>query len=226
MRLKNVPGAVEAVENSLFGIKDPYVFKGKWRSTVAEDKPIYLEIGAGKGQFLYKKAMLEPDNFFIGIDFYASVLIKAVRKLEKEPLSNIKFFRFDGYKLNEIFDKGEIDGIFLNFSDPWPKKRHAKRRLTSGRFLDLYSEILPVGGKIEFKTDNKDLYDFSIVEINAHPKFAILANTEDLHNDENLNAGNVTTEYEDKFSAQGMPIYKIIFELLPDDAVAVPTSSS
>lgn len=219
MRLKNVPGAVEAVENSLFGIKDPYVFKGKWRSTVAEDKPIFLEIGSGKGQFLYKKAMQEPDNFFIGIDFYASVLIKAVRKLEKEPLSNIKFFKFDGYKLDEIFEKGEVDGIFLNFSDPWPKKRHAKRRLTSSRFLDLYAKLLPVGGKIEFKTDNKDLYDFSIEEINNHKRFAVLAKSEDLHNDATLIEGNVTTEYEDKFSSQGMPIYKIIFELLPEDAL-------
>lgn len=218
MRLKNVPGAVEAVENSLFGIKDPYVFKGKWRSTVAEDKPIYLEIGAGKGQFLYKKAMLEPDNFFIGIDFYASVLIKAVRKLEKEPLSNIRFFKFDGFKLNEIFEKGEIDGIFLNFSDPWPKKRHAKRRLTSSRFLDLYAEILPENGIIEFKTDNKDLYDFSVEEINEHKKFEILEKTEDLHNDIHMNQGNVTTEYEDKFASQGLPIYKIIFKLINEEA--------
>ena len=218
MRLRNIPGAAEAVATSIFSTDDPAVFKGKWKDSVCDGRPIHIEIGCGKGSFLYEMARRHPDIFYIGCDRYASVLIKAIRKVEDDPLPNITFICANAEDLPDFFEQGEIDRIYLNFSDPWPKARHAKRRLTSGNHLDLYADLLLPGNTIEFKTDNVDLFDFSVDEITEHPRFDLLAETRDLHRDPIMNEGNVTTEYEQKFSAMGHPICKLVARRLPEEA--------
>ena len=159
-------------------------------------------------------ARLHPDINYIGIEMYDSVLLRALQKREEleengEVYSNLFFMRVDARLLPEIFEKGEVDKIYLNFSDPWPKARHAKRRLTSREFLARYDQILVQDGKVEFKTDNKELFDFALEELEP-AGWKAEAVTRDLHHDEKLCAGNIMTEYEEKFSAQGNPIYKYI----------------
>ena len=152
---------------------------------------------------------IHPEINYIGIEKYSSTLIRAVQKVELNPLSNIRFLRMDAEGITDLFDKGEVDTIFLNFSDPWPKDRHAKRRLENKLFLRKYHEILKENGTIEFKTDNVALFDFALEELKGEPW--ILENvTRDLHHDEILSVGNVMTEYEEKFSSMGNPIYKYV----------------
>lgn len=161
----------------------------------------------GKGQFITSLAALHPEINYIGIEKYSSVLIRAIEKQEELQLPNLKFLRFDAEYLPDIFAPGEIAHIYLNFSDPWPKDRHAKRRLTSSRFLGLYDQILADGGIVEFKTDNQPLFDFSLESV-KESGWTLLMQTRDLHHSEFAN-GNVMTEYEAKFSAIGNPIYKL-----------------
>ena len=222
MRLRNVPGAAEAVASSIFSTENPDAFKGKWLDSVTDGRPIAIEIGCGKGAFLHEMARLHPEAFFNGCDRYASVLSKAIRKVEDDPLPNISFICADAADLPDFFERGEIDRIYLNFSDPWPKARHAKRRLTSRQHLDIYRELLLPGSVIEFKTDNKDLFDFSLEELAGDPHYDLFAKTYDLHHDPTMNAGNVQTEYEMKFSALGHPICKLIARLndTPDEEEA------
>ena len=210
MRLRNIPGAAEAVASSIFTTDSPEAFRGKWLDSVTDGRPVHIEIGCGKGAFLHEMARLHPDVFYIGCDRYASVLIKAVRKAEDDPLPNISFICTDAEDLTDFFEPGEIEKIYLNFSDPWPKARHAKRRLTSAQHLDIYRQLLLPGSFLEFKTDNTGLFDFSLEEIGQYPAFDVVAQTRDLHHDPSMNAGNVETEYEAKFSAQGHPICKLI----------------
>ena len=146
---------------------------------------------------------------YIGIEMYSSVLYRAVQKLELEPLPNLKFILLDAKDIAEVFDKGEVDRIYLNFSDPWPKDRHAKRRLPSRQFLARFDQILKEDGVIEFKTDNKDLFAFAEEEVEP-AGWRILEITYDLHNDEKMVEDNIMTEYEEKFSSMGNPIYKYI----------------
>ena len=155
-------------------------------------------------------AALHPDINYIGIERYTSVLLRAVQKIEENPLPNVHFLCIDAATLPEIFGKGEVDKIYLNFSDPWPEDRHARRRLTSHEFLDRYNEFLAAEGCIEFKTDNQDLFTFSLEEIENSPIWHLDASTRDLHHDEVMNLGNVMTEYEEKFSSKGNPICKLI----------------
>ena len=208
MRLKNVPGAKEAIEKSTFAVTEPEERKGRWQELFPEKQPLYVEIGMGKGRFLMEMARLHPELNFLGLEKYSSVLLRAVQKQEEERLPNLFLVRADAQYLGEIFAPGEIDRIYLNFSDPWPKDRHAHRRLTSERFLERYRDLLSPGGTMEFKTDNRDLFDFSLEEI---PKagWELLACTRDLHRDP-MGEGNVMTEYEEKFSSRGNPIYKLI----------------
>ena len=211
MRLKNVPGSKEYIAASNFVIHDETERKGKVREYFANDKPIQIEIGMGKGQFIYEMARQNPDINFVGIEKYSSVLLRAIQKMEEEPLQNLIFIRMDAEDITDVFDEGEIDKIYLNFSDPWPKDRHAKRRLESRQFLKRYETILKDSGFIEFKTDNNDLFDFALEEVEA-AGWKMIAFTRDLHADQKLCEGNIMTEYEAKFSAMGNPINKYIIQ--------------
>lgn len=208
MRLRNIKGAREAVAKNPLCIQPPENFKGKWKEQFKNENPVHIEIGMGKGQFIISLAKENPNINYIGIERYESVLIRALQKLADEPLPNLKFICMDALLLPDVFSKNEVDRIYLNFSDPWPKERHSKRRLTSKTFLERYQQILSPFGHIEFKTDNRGLFDFSLEEIPSCG-WKIDAFTFDLHHDASMNKGNIMTEYEQKFSAMGNPIYKL-----------------
>lgn len=214
MRLRNIPGADDVIDKSNYVIKQPQNFKGKMNENFDKNQPLCVEIGMGKGRFIIEQARQNPDKNFIGIEMYSSVLLRAVQKLikmeeEGEILPNLKLILFDAKKITEIFEKEEVDLIFLNFSDPWPKDRHAKRRLPSKEFLARYDQILKKEGTIEFKTDNRQLFDFAVEQL-EESVFHALAVTYDLHHNEDMNEGNIMTEYEEKFSSIGNPICKYI----------------
>ena len=209
MRLRNIKGAREAIEASPYVILDPENYKGRWHEVFGNDHPLRLEVGMGKGQFIMEQARRHPEVNFIGIEMYSSVLIRALQKMEEEELPNLKFLRIDARTLPECFAQGEVDRIYLNFSDPWPKDRHAKRRLTSRQFLARYDQVLKSDGIIEFKTDNRPLFDFSLEEA-KEANWNIDLCTYDLHHEEDLMQDNIMTEYEARFSAQGNPIHKMI----------------
>lgn len=209
MRLRNIPGAAQVMESSEFVINDYVEKKGKWREYWGNDHEIHVEIGMGKGRFLMEMACLNPEINYLGIERYSSVLLRAVQKQEKDPLPNLKFICMDAKEIEDTFEEGEIDRIYLNFSDPWPKDRHANRRLTSRQFLDRFRKVLKKTGRIEFKTDNRLLFDFSMEEVEP-AGWKLLEASYDLHKDEKMNAGNVMTEYEEKFSSIGNPIFKYI----------------
>ena len=209
MRLRNIPGADEAIADSPHCIQEPMAEKGRWHLIFGNENPIHIEIGMGKGQFIMKLAKEHPDINYIGIERYSSVLLRALQKMEIEPLPNIRFLCMDASIITEVFDKEEVAKIYLNFSDPWPKDRHAKRRLTSRQFFERYDKILAGNGVVEFKTDNDDLFAFSMEEV-AEAGWTLDAHTFDLHHDPVLNEGNIMTEYEEKFSSLGHPIHKLI----------------
>ena len=211
MRLRNIPGADEYIANCEYVINDPTDYKGLWNKEIfSNSNSLHIEIGMGKGQFITQMAANNPDINYLGIERYSSVLLRAANKFEKEPLDNLRFLCVDARKLTDIFDKNEIDRIYLNFSDPWPKDRHAKRRLTSPIFLELYSEIIREDGLLEFKTDNTNLFDYSIMTIDESSLWEMCNYTYDLHNEPSMNEGNIMTEYEEKFVGQGNPIHKLI----------------
>ena len=208
MRLRHIPGAEEAIAQSPYVIQEPKEKKGRWREVFGNDHPIHIEVGMGKGRFIMELAERNPDINYIGIERYSTVLLKALQKREKLPLSNICFMCVDAKELAEIFEPGEIEKIYLNFSDPWPKDRHAKRRLTSPDFMKVYDQVLCGDGTVEFKTDNQGLFAYSLEAI-PEAGWRIDAFTEDLHHSP-MAEGNVMTEYEMKFSAMGNPICKLI----------------
>ena len=210
MRLRNVRGAREALEESDYTINVPEENKGRWHEIFGNDNEIHLEIGTGKGRFIMELASKNPDINYIGIEKFSSVLVRALEKQREMELPNLRFIRMDAEKIEDVFENGEIGRIYLNFSDPWPKDRHAKRRLTSREFLARYHEILTADGRIEFKTDNQDLFTFSLEEIEASELWHLDASTRDLHHDPKMNEGNIMTEYEEKFSSKGNPICKLI----------------
>ncbi len=209
MRLKNVPGSREAIAESDFVIQNPESMKGTWKELFGNKNPLHIEIGMGKGKFIYEMAALHPEINYIGIEKYSSVLLRAIQKMETTPLDNLRFIRMDAENITEVFAKEEVDKIYLNFSDPWPKDRHAKRRLPSKEFLARYNEFLKKDGVLEFKTDNRGLFDFALEEL---PQAGWKAEkvTFDLHHDEEMIKGNIMTEYEVKFSSMGNPIFKYI----------------
>ena len=209
MRLRNIPGADEAIADSPHCIQEPMAEKGRWHLIFGNENPIHIEIGMGKGQFIMQLAKEHPDINYIGIERYSSVLLRALQKMEIEPLPNIRFLCMDASIITEVFDEEEVAKIYLNFSDPWPKERHAKRCLTSRQFFERYDKILARNGVVEFKTDNDDLFAFSMEEV-AEAGWTLDAHTFDLHHDPVLNEGNVMTEYEEKFSSLGHPIHKLI----------------
>ena len=211
MRLRNITGSREVIAESPYVVQEelqPQV-AGTWHTLFGNNNPIHIEIGMGKGKFIHTMAKLHPDINYVGIEKYSSVLLRAIQKMEEEELPNLKFLRMDAEDIATVFAPGEIDRIYLNFSDPWPKDRHARRRLPSREFLARYDVILKKEGRLAFKTDNRDLYDFAVEELEPAGWKAEFI-TYDLHGDENLMEGNVMTEYEEKFSAMGNPICKYI----------------
>lgn len=207
MRLRNIPGANEHLANSPYVLHEPEKRRGRWREAAGADRPLHLEIGTGKGRFILQMAALHPDIFYIGIEKYSSVLLRAVQKQEETQLPNLVFIRYEAELLENLFAPGEVDRIYLNFSDPWPKKSQAAKRLPSKEFLRLYDRVLSPDGTIEFKTDNRALFDFAVEEIGPGG-YRPESITYDLHHDPVLCEGNVMTEYEERFSAMGNPICK------------------
>ena len=209
MRLRNITGSRENIAESQYVVHEPAQMKGNWKDLFENDHPIHIEIGMGKGQFIHGMAKAHPEINYVGIEKYSSVLLRAIQKMEVEELPNLCFIRMDAEEITDVFAEGEVDQIYLNFSDPWPKDRHAKRRLPSRQFLARYDQILKKDGKLEFKTDNRGLFDFAVEELEPAGWRADVI-TYDLHSDEKLMVGNIMTEYEEKFSSQGNPIYKYI----------------
>ena len=209
MRLRNVPGSREDIANSEFVIQNPEKYRGEISSLFPSNQPLFVEIGMGKGQFITALAKNNPSINYIGIEKYSSVLVRAIEKQTELELPNLKFIRMDAENINDVFAENEVDGIYLNFSDPWPKDRHSKRRLTSRQFFERYEKLLKPTGKIQFKTDNSALFDFSLEEVEA-TNFKATEVSYDLHNSE-WNERNVMTEYEERFSAKGNPIKRVVF---------------
>ena len=240
MRLRNIPGSREVIANSEYVVKEEpaegvavdtrthhqgdrtvqeggrkvlgdWSVKGHWQEVFGNTNPVHVEIGMGKGTFLLRMAKVFPDINYVGIEKYSSVLLRAIQKQEEENLPNLKFIRMDAEYIEDVFAPGEVDRIYLNFSDPWPKEKHAKRRLTSRQFLARYQNILKEGSRVEFKTDNDDLFAFSLEEA-PEAGWEITAQTFDLHHDPKMNEGNIMTEYEEKFSKLGNRIHKMILQ--------------
>ena len=208
MRLRHIKGAEEEIAESPYVVQDPQSLKGRWHEFFGNDNPIRIEVGMGKGKFIMELAQMNPDINYVGIERYSSVLLRGLQKRAELELSNIYFMCVDAKGLSEIFAPEEVERIYLNFSDPWPKDRHAKRRLTSPEFMKVYDQILRKDGTVEFKTDNQDLFTYSLESI-PEAGWKIDAYTRDLHHSE-MAEGNVMTEYEVKFSSMGNPICKLI----------------
>lgn len=207
MRLKKVKDAKEIVQKSNYFVECPEEKKGKWQEIFGNSNPIHIEIGMGKGKFIINMAKKYPNINFIGIEKYDSVLVKAVKQLDEleEPLTNLKLLLFDAENISEVFEN-EIELIYLNFSDPWPKSKHEKRRLTSGVYLAKYDSLFIGDKKIIQKTDNRTFFDFSLQSIKDYG-YTIDEVTYDLYS---LNdADNVPTEYEEKFNSIGTPINRL-----------------
>ena len=211
MRLRNITGSREVIAESPYVVPEDTLEScpGTWHEIFGNDHPIHIEIGMGKGRFLHTLAKSNPQINYVGIEKYSSVLLRAIQKMETDPLPNLRFIRMDAEEISEVFAEEEIDRIYLNFSDPWPKDRHAKRRLPSREFLKRYDTFLKKDGILEFKTDNRPLFDFAVEELPFAGWEAIVI-TYDLHHDEELVKGNIMTEYEEKFSAMGNPICKYV----------------
>ncbi len=215
MRLRHIKGCEAFIEQAPECITENKAkeIKGLWHEKFATKAPVHIEIGCGKGQFAINMSQKYPDTSFIGIERYMSVLMKAVqrkRKYENEhdiSLKNLLFICADAHILNEIFSENEVEKIYLNFSDPWPKSRHADRRLTSPCFLNIYSSILAHTGSLEFKTDNRMLFDYSL-NLTVLNGWEIISKTYDLHNSEQC-TDNVMSEYEEKFSKAGKKICRL-----------------
>lgn len=225
MRLRNIPRADGVLNECKEVVKNEKEYRGRWHEVFGNSSPIHIEIGMGKGQFLLTLAGRNPGINYIGIERYSSVLLRAVEKFQAPiPMSgsagtalpgvatlpNVRFICMDARDIADTFAPGEVDRIYLNFSDPWPKARHAGRRLTSREFLARYDRVLAEDGTIEFKTDNRLLFNFSVSEVKAAPAFHMEGCTYDLHHDDVMNHGNIMTEYEEKFSSLGNPICKLV----------------
>lgn len=187
-------------------LDNPTDYKGKWLQYFKQDLPLSIEVGCGKGRFIIEHAKQNPNELFIGVEREIGALLTALESSASLNLPNLIFIACDGNILTDIFEKGEVDRVFLNFSDPWPPKKHAKRRLTHSNFLKLYQEILKPSGKVEFKTDNQRLFEFSLNEMSMFG-MTLSEISLDLHS---TDTPNIMTEYEEKFSSQGMPIYRLV----------------
>ncbi|MDP4085903.1 MAG: tRNA (guanosine(46)-N7)-methyltransferase TrmB [Bacillota bacterium] len=206
MRLRHKPWAEDKLnEFPQYAIGNPEFYKGKWTTAFEKEQPLHIEIGSGKGRFITEMAKAHPDINYIGIEVYKSVIVSALDQLIEVDLPNVKLLNIDASDLGKFFEKNDVDRIYLNFSDPWPKTRHEKRRLTYKTFLDIYKHILKDNGEIHFKTDNQNLFEYSLMSFSLYGlllKFISL----DLHN--SGFEGNIMTEYEEKFSNRGNRIYR------------------
>lgn len=208
MRLRKKPWANKelAINDKL--LEEPEKYKGKWREFFGNDKPIHVEIGCGKGQFISKMSLKNPDINYIAVERQKLVIVTALRKSREMGVSdNIRFMCADVSDLLNYFEPNEIDRLYINFCDPWPRKKWAKRRLTHKNFLAIYEKLFENGGEINFKTDNRGLFEFSLNEFEAQKGWIMKNITLDLHNSDF--EGNIMTEYEEKFSSKGMPIYRL-----------------
>lgn len=215
MRLRHITGSEDFVADSPYVAHEPEKNKGTWNTEFfKKNQPLHLEIGMGKGQFITHLATLHPEINYLGIERYDTVLMKALKKREQAEkdgisLDNLSYLSVDARLLSDSFAPEEVERIYLNFSDPWPKARQANRRLTSPVFLKVYESFLKKEGSLEFKTDNEALFDYSLESI-PEAGWTLIAVSRDLHHDAAMNAGNVMTEYEEKFSKKGNPIYKLV----------------
>ena len=212
MRTRRVKNADIIIDNCSFLIKNPQEYRGHYQQLFHNDHPLYLEIGMGKGQFLLTSALNNPHINYLGIEKFDSIIARAIEKISVHDLPNIKVIKMDAKDIASIFDK-EIDTLFLNFSDPWPKNRHAHRRLTSPEFLKLYDGIFKGDKKIILKTDNKILFASSLISLNNYG-YSFKEISLDLHN---TAISNIKTEYEEKFSKEGLPINYLLCEKRKDD---------
>ena len=213
MRLRNIKGAQERILEDKYTIQTDGTngddYRGLWNKEIFHNnKPIHIEIGMGKGKFIMELASQNPDINYIGIEKYSSVLIRALEKRESLESDNLMFLRMDAENIEDYFAPEEVARIYLNFSDPWPKDRHSKRRLTSREFLKRYDKILAKDGILQFKTDNRPLFDFSLEEI-KESGWILDEYTFDLHQNGPA-ANNIMTEYEEKFYNLGNPICKLV----------------
>ncbi|WP_339178814.1 tRNA (guanosine(46)-N7)-methyltransferase TrmB [Oceanobacillus sp. FSL W7-1293] len=206
MRQRYKPWADDYLkEKNHIVLENPSVHKGEWKKVFGNDNPIHVEIGSGKGQFITGMAKQHPDINFIGIEVAKSIIVSTVQKVDEEALDNIRLLNEDANDLLAIFEENEIGQIYLNFSDPWPKNRHEKRRLTFRSFLEQYQHILPKSGQIVLKTDNRGLFEYSLVSFSDYGMKLKEVNL-DLHAIEDET--NVKTEYEEKFASMGHVIYR------------------
>ncbi|NLL70091.1 MAG: tRNA (guanosine(46)-N7)-methyltransferase TrmB [Epulopiscium sp.] len=206
MRVRKIPGAIDKIQQHPQVITQPQKYWGCWKQHF-ENKPIHLEIGMGRGQFLIEMARQNPHIHYIGIEKYDSILIGALDKLEGCTIPNLSLLNVNGEHILEIFHKSEIQQIYLNFSDPWPKQRHQKRRLTHRNFLEKYAFVLEAEGNVHVKTDNEAFFLFSLEEF-EHCDWTLKNINYDLHNS-SFASTNVMTEYEQRFLNQGKPIYRL-----------------
>ena len=213
VRLRNKPWASEYInEHQDVIIPNPEDYKGKWHEVFGNDNPIHIEVGTGKGQFVLGMAKQNPHINYIGIELFDSVIVCALERIvEAEKPAILRLLKVNGAKLQEYFAKGDVARVYLNFSDPWPKKRHAKRRLTHEGFLKLYESVLIDNGEIHFKTDNRGLFEYSLVSMN---QYGMRLNYVSLDLHAEMPEDNIMTEYEEKFSAKGQPIYRLESQFL------------
>ncbi|PGV48515.1 tRNA (guanosine(46)-N7)-methyltransferase TrmB [Bacillus sp. AFS037270] len=206
MRLRHKPWAKEKIEqHPQYVVANPENFKGKWHEAFEKEQPLHIEVGTGKGQFITGMAKANPDINYIGIELYDSVIVAALDRLIEADLPNLKLLNVNAAELEKYFTKNDVDRVYLNFSDPWPKFRHEKRRLTYKDFLKLYENILVNGGEIHFKTDNQGLFEYSLMSFSA---YGLLLKYVSLDFHKSGYEGNIMTEYEQKFSEQGNRIYR------------------
>ncbi|MCH1625356.1 tRNA (guanosine(46)-N7)-methyltransferase TrmB [Fredinandcohnia quinoae] len=206
MRMRHKPWAKDKLAAyPQFVVGNPIEYKGNWKKAFGNDNPIHIEVGTGKGRFITEMAKANPSINYIGIELSERVIVAALDRLIEAEVTNLKLINFNAENLEDCFAKGDVDQIYLNFSDPWPKTRHEKRRLTYKTFLARYERILVDGGEIHFKTDNRSLFEYSLRSFSEYG--LLLTNVSlDLHNSDF--EGNIMTEYEEKFSKMGHPIYR------------------
>ncbi len=207
MRARNKPWAEDHLKaHPQYVPAEPTSHKGKWKSEVfGNSNELHIEVGSGKGRFITEMAKMHPEVNYIAIELSESIAISALDLMLEADIPNVRLLTINAEILGDVFEGGEVDRVYLNFSDPWPKTRHEKRRLTFKKFLDLYKTVLPENGEIHFKTDNRGLFEYSLQSFSAYGLLLTYVSL-DLHNSDF--EGNVMTEYEEKFSSLGQPIYR------------------
>ncbi|QOY33823.1 tRNA (guanosine(46)-N7)-methyltransferase TrmB [Anaerobacillus isosaccharinicus] len=206
MRLRNKAGASEELlQHPTIIIQNAESRKGKWHDVFGNNNPIHIEVGTGKGKFLTGMSELHPDINYIGVEKYDSVIISALERIQEAGMPNFKLLNEDVINLTSYFEQGELDQVYINFTDPWPKNRHEKRRLTHERFLRMYEQVMKKNGEIHFKTDNQALFEYSL---HSFSKYGMILNNVSLDLHKSDIEGNIMTEYEEKFSRKGMRIYR------------------